>query len=172
MTQPLGRQGRAEGAGVVLRTVVAEHGADLDPVAPVVGQQTLEKAHRDGGIGSRAHHEPDEGPAGEDVDGAELVHLAHALELADVEAVDADELARTARSEAEPEGLVVSGRLSQKSRRRCRDRRGPGQSASALVPSPWSTRCCCTVDLAMAKPWSPSRSAYWRQPMVGSRRPG
>ena len=36
------------------------------------------------------------------------------------------------------------------------------------LPSPWSTRCFCTVDLAITKPWSPSRSAYWRQPIVGS----
>jgi hypothetical protein len=47
------------------------------------------------GAGDRAQHDRDDGEAGEDVDGGELVHLAHAFELADVEAVEADELART-----------------------------------------------------------------------------
>ena len=110
---------------------------------------------------------PDEGEAGEDVDGGELVHLAHALELADVEAVDADELARATRGQAEPEGLVFSGRLGD----------SPVVAAAMAaararrwerLPSPWATRCFCTVDLAIEKPWSPRRSAYWRQPMVGS----
>ena len=116
---------------------------------------------------SGAEHDGDEGPAGEDVDGGELVHLAHALELADVEAVQADELARTPGGQAEPEGLVlcaasvtrpvVAAAMAAALARRWERR-----------PRPWATSCFCTVDLAIENPWSPSRSAYWRQPMVGS----
>ena len=111
---------------------------------------------------------PDEGQAGEDVDGGELVHLADAFEVADVEAVDADELARPTARQAEPEGLVVSRRLGDEPGGGRRDGRRPGPGAWLVVPRPWSTRCFCTVDLAMEKPWSPRRSAYWRQPIVGS----
>ena len=119
------------------------------------------------GAVDRAEHDGHEGPAGEDVDGGELVHLAHALELADVEAVQADELARTPRGQAEPEGLVlpaasVTSPVVAAVMAAARARRW------ARSPSPWATRCFCTVDLAMENPWSPSRSAYWRQPMVGS----
>ena len=75
----------------------------------------------------RAEHDGDHGPAGEDVDGGELVHLAHALQLADVEAVQADELARTAGGQAEPEGLVLPRRLGQKPGGGRRDGGRPGQ---------------------------------------------
>ena len=41
----------------------------------------------------------------------ELVHLAHALELADVERIHADVSAGPTAGQAEPEGLVLSGRF-------------------------------------------------------------
>ena len=110
-----------------------EHGADPHPVAPVVGEQALEEAQRDARRRG-AHHEPDEGEAGEDVDGAELVHLAHALELADVEAVDADELARAAGGQAEPEGLVVAA-ASVSSPVVAAVMRRPGPGASLACPA-------------------------------------
>jgi len=105
---------------------------------------------------------------GEDIDGGELVHLAHDLELADVEAVEADELARTARGQAEPEGLVFSGGVGdhQPGRRRRNGRRF-GQALGTFTQSVCHQVLLHPVDLAMENPWSPSRSAYWRQPMVG-----
>jgi hypothetical protein len=53
---------------------------------------------------------------------------ADAFELADVEAVEADELARTVAGQAEPEGLVVSGGVGEQAGGGRRDRRGPGQA--------------------------------------------
>ena len=61
--EPLGHHRRGEGAGVVLGTVVGEHGSDLDAVTPVVGHQAVEEAHRHGGVGG-AHHESDKGRNG------------------------------------------------------------------------------------------------------------
>ena len=69
-------------------------------------QGLVDEAGRHDAAG-RALHDGGDGEAGEDVDGAELVHLANALELADVKAVEADELARTTAGQAEPEGLVL-----------------------------------------------------------------
>ena len=75
----------------------------------------------------RAEHDGHDGPPGEDVDGGELVHLAHALQVPDVEAVQADQLTGTAGGQAEPEGLVVPGRLGHQTRRGRRDGCRPGQ---------------------------------------------
>ena len=47
-------------------------------------------------------------PAGGGVDGGELVHLADAFEVADVEAVQGDEIAGPGGPVAEPERLVVA----------------------------------------------------------------
>ena len=38
----------------------------------------------------------------------------------------------------------------------------------ALFPSPWATRWRWTVEAATENPRSARRSAYWREPMVGS----
>src|SRR5664279_4675264 len=155
-----------EAAGHVLGSVVGEHGSDLDPVTTVEPEDVVDEAHGVG-MGDRSEHDHDDGPAGEDVDGSELVHLAHPLQLPDVEAVQADELARTPGGQAEPEELLVPGCVGQEA--------GGGAVMAAArarrwdrFPRPWATRCFWTVDLAMENPWSPRRSAYWRQPMVGS----
>ena len=99
-------------------------------MAPIGAQHLVDEASGHRSVG-RAEHDGHESPAGEDVDGGELVHLAHALELADVELIHADELARTTGGQAEPEGLVLPGRLGQKPRRRCRNGRRPGQALGA-----------------------------------------
>src|SRR5664280_408564 len=53
--------------------------ADLDPVTTVEPEDVVDEAH---GVvmGDRSQHDHDDGPAGEDVDGSELVHLAHPLQ--------------------------------------------------------------------------------------------
>ena len=73
--------------------------------------ERLEMCIRDRGVVHRSDHDHDDGPPGEDVDGAELVHLAHTLQLPDVEAVQADQLTGASGGQAEPEELVVSGRF-------------------------------------------------------------
>jgi len=80
-------------ASVVLRTIVAEHGAHRDPLAAALAQQAFEQLRRSRGV-RRAHRESDEGESAEAVSAAELVNLAYILELADVEPVHAGELAR------------------------------------------------------------------------------
>ena len=71
---------------------------------------------------------------GEDVDGRQLVHLARALELVDVEAVEADELARTTTGQAEPEGLVLALGVGHDQPDRCRrNRRRLGQALGPLT---------------------------------------
>src|SRR5664280_1162674 len=116
-----------EAAGHVLGSVVGEHGSDLDPVTAVEPEDVVDEAH---GVvmGDRSEHDHDDGPAGEDVDGSELVHLAHALQLADVEAVQADELAQTPGGQAEPEEMLVSGCVGQETGGGRGDGGGPGQA--------------------------------------------
>jgi hypothetical protein len=165
VTQSFGDEVSPEVAGHIFRTVVAENRSDPNPGTSMGAEHLVDEAH--GLMVHRAEDDGHDGPAGEDVDGGELVHLADVLELADVKRVHADELARSAASQAEPEGLVfpaasvkipvVAAAMAAARASRC-DR----------FPRPWATRCFCTVGLAMEKPWSPRRSAYWRQPMVGT----
>src|ERR1035437_9935471 len=56
---------------------VGEHGSAFDPVTTVEPEDVVDEAHGLG-MGDRSEHDHDGGPAGEDVDGSELVHLAHA----------------------------------------------------------------------------------------------
>ena len=126
-----------------------KHRPDPDAVTAIETQGLVDEAGRHGAVG-RAQHDGDDGEAGEDVDGGELVHLAHALELADVEAVEADELARATRGQAEPEGLVLArgvghhqpvvaaAMAAARARRwaRCPARWPPG----AFAPSTWRSR--------------------------------
>ena len=81
--------------------------------------------------GNRAEHDGDDGPSSEDVNGGELVALAHALEVADVEAVETDELAWAAGSQAEPEGFVLPAHLGQQAGGGRRDDGCPGQALAA-----------------------------------------
>jgi len=135
VAQSLGRQGVDEGAGDVLGPVVGQDRPHRDPVTAIEPQRMVDEsgAH---GTGGRTQHDGDHGEAGEDIDGGELVALAHALELADVEAVEADELARTARGQAEPEGLVFALGVwdHQPGGRRCNGRRF-GQALGSFAQS-------------------------------------
>ena len=135
-------------------------------MAPVGAQDLVDEADGVGAV-DRAEHDGDDGPAGEDVDGGELVHLAHAFEVADVEAVEGDQLARAGRGQAEPERPVL-GAASVTIPVVAAAMAAARASRWARRPSPWSTSSFCTVDLAIDKPRSASRSAYWRHPMVGS----
>jgi hypothetical protein len=166
VAQTLGDQVGPEVSCFVLGPVVREDGPDPHPVAPVVAQDLVDEAHGVGGV-DRAEHDGDDRPAGEDVDGGELVHLAHPLELADVEGIHADELARTPAGQAEPEGLLLPGRFGQEPRRGRRDGRRPPQ---ALRPpaQPVGHQVPLHGRLGDGEARSRSRSAYWRQPMVGS----
>ena len=86
-----------------IRDLVAEHGPNPHPVTPIGPEQLVDEA---GGMGAVdwAEHDGDECPAGKDVDGRELVALAHALEIADVERIHADELARTSGGQQNRKG--------------------------------------------------------------------
>ena len=62
----------------------------------------------------RPEHDGPQDPAGEDVDGAELVHLAHALELADVEPIHETSSPGHLLARQNPKGSSSLGRLGRK----------------------------------------------------------
>ena len=83
----------------------------------------------------RADDDQHDRPAGGDVDGGQLVHLADAFEVADVEAVHRHLVAGSWAVVAEPERLDLPGGVGGQSRRRRGDRRGPGDAlGSAAQP--------------------------------------
>ena len=67
------------------------------------------------------HHDR---PTGRGVDGGQLVHLSDAFEMADVEAVDGDQVTRGRGEVAEPERVLLACRLGDEPGRRRGDRRG------------------------------------------------
>ena len=87
---PVGRQGFDEGAGHILATIVGQDRSDAHPVTAIQAQCLVDKAGAHS-PGDRAEDDGDDGEAGEDIDGGELVHLAHTLELADVRSCSSDE---------------------------------------------------------------------------------
>ncbi len=80
MPDPLGGQGVDEGAGDVFGPVVGQDRPDPHSVAPIKAQRLLNESGRHF-AGGRAEHDGDDGEAGEDVDGGELVTLPTPLSL-------------------------------------------------------------------------------------------
>ena len=75
-----------------------------------------------------------------------MVHLADALEVPDVEAVEGDELARIAGVVTEPERFGLEHRLGDEPAGHGADGRRPRAMRYAHVPNPWRTKTACTVD--------------------------
>src|SRR3954471_6328472 len=85
-----------------LRPVVAEHSCEGDAVLAQRLLQVVEERGRDGG-GLVADDQLDQRDPGRDVDRGELPDRADALESADVEGVQRDDLTRRGGEQAEPE---------------------------------------------------------------------
>jgi hypothetical protein len=84
-----------------------------------------------------AGDDQDDRPASGDVDFGQLVHLAEALEVADVEAVDRHEMAWCGAVVTEPERLAVTGGVGGQASGRRGDRRGPGDTlGTTIAPEP------------------------------------
>src|SRR6266536_4328027 len=131
MCQAFGGQSGGEGSGDVFGAVIGQHSLHGDSVAPVAADGGLDEAGGDWAVGGAQGYHPVR-PACGGVDGGELVHLADAFEVADVEAVEGDEVAGPGGEVAEPEGLVVCDRLSDHPRGVCCDGCSSGH---ALVPA-------------------------------------
>ena len=97
-------------------------------MAAVVGEEAVHEGHRGAIVGGAEDH-PHEGHAGADVDGRELVDLADALQVPDVEAVDAHERPRGRPEQAEAIRLVVAGDLGDQAGRGGGDRGRPREPA-------------------------------------------
>src|SRR5690606_1006649 len=112
-----GGEVRAEALGEVLGAVVGRHRTHARAEAAVAAHDVVEEADRVGG-GDRAQHDHHDRPAGRGVDGGELVHLANALQVPDVEAVDRDQVTGCGGVVAEPERFRFAGRFGDQPGRR------------------------------------------------------
>lgn len=84
--------------------------------------------------GRRSEHGPGDASPREGVDSGQSVDVADALELPDVEAVEADQLAGTPGGPAEPEAVLVDRSLGDQPGRRRGDWPPPGPVAGCAVP--------------------------------------
>src|SRR4029079_11564732 len=133
----------AEPAGDPLGSVVGEHRPHWHPEASERLDHVVDETDRVAG-GRRADDDQHDRPAGGDIDGGQLVHLADAFEVADVEAVGRYLVAGSWAAVAEPERLGVSPGVGGQSRRGGGDRRGPGHplgpAAGAVAEGPLLAR--------------------------------
>src|SRR5918994_2907158 len=108
MHESAGSDVSAEPAGDPLGSVFAEHRPHRHTETSERADDVVKEADRVAG-GDRADDDQDDRPASGDVDGGQLVHLADALEVADVEAVHRHLAAGSWAVVAEPERLPVAG---------------------------------------------------------------
>jgi len=100
-----------EGLAGELGAAVGEHPGELDGYLGETLYDVVDEVRRRLG-GLVAHEEPADGAAGGGVDGGELLHGAHALELAHVEGVQSHQVPWPGGEVAEREGPLL-GRLGE-----------------------------------------------------------
>src|SRR5215217_7988868 len=105
--QPAGGEVGAEASGDPFRSVVGEHGTYVDAETSERLDDVVDETDGVAG-GDGPDDDEDDRPAGGDVDGGQLVHLADALEVADVKAVGRHQVAGRRAVVAEPERLGVA----------------------------------------------------------------
>jgi len=120
----------AEASGDPFRSVVGEHGTYVDAETSERLDDVVDETDGVAG-GDGPDDDEDDRPAGGDVDGGQLVHLADALEVADVKAVGRHQVAGRRAVVAEPERLGVAAGFGGQPGGGRGDRRSPGHALRA-----------------------------------------